>query len=103
MPVIRLCKALVAFSDGSFLFVELSKKVEPKENILFCSTILGLPEGVSADHPNIAASINRLSTAGTSLEILIPLTRINGISIIEEYIRKEIASDVEELWADNKK
>lgn len=76
--------------------------MESQDNVIFCSSILGLPDGVAEDKPNIAASINRLKSAGDSHEVMIPMARINGISIVEEYIRKEISSDVEELWADKK-
>ncbi|MEW5946504.1 MAG: hypothetical protein AB1742_09925 [bacterium] len=102
MPVPKLCKALVAFADGSFLFVELSKRIEPQDTVLFCSSVLGLPNGAAADKPTAAVSVFRLARAGESHEITVPMNRVNGVSILEEYIKKEISKDVEELWTEGK-
>lgn len=100
MPVTKLCKALVAFADGSFLFVELSRMIEPGDNSLFCAAITGLPDGTPTDKPTIATSIFRLAQAGEAQETIIPMNRINGVGIIEELIKKDIAKDVEALWAE---
>lgn len=103
MPVTKLTKALVAFADGSFLYVELSRVMEPNDTTLFCSAITGLPEGTPTDKPTIANSIFRLAQAGKTQEVVIPMSRVNGVSILEELIKKEIAKDVEALWSEPKK
>ncbi|MFH1539334.1 MAG: hypothetical protein ABIH66_10275, partial [bacterium] len=82
MPVTKLSKALVAFADGSFLFVELSKAIGPHDNALFCSSIIGLPDGTPADKPTIATSLYRLAKAGETQEFVIPMNRVNGVSIL---------------------
>ena len=43
-------------------------------------------------------SILRTAQAGAGVEVLIPLARINGINILEEFLAKQVASDIQELW-----
>jgi hypothetical protein len=95
---VKVALALVSFIDGSYLYVELSKKIEPADASLYCERIVGLPDGMPADKPTIAVAIQRMATAGESLEVIIPMSRINGINIQEEFLGKQVASDIEALW-----
>lgn len=103
MPVQKISKALIAFADSSFLFVELSRTILPADGSLFCASIVGLPNGTPMDKPTMATSIYRLAQAGQFTEIMLPMSRINGVSILEEYPKKGISKDIEMLWTDAKK
>jgi hypothetical protein len=94
----KVARALVSFLDGSFLYVELSKKVDRMDQILFCNKILGLPDGTPAEKPTIANTILRQSKAGGDEDHLIPMSRINCISILEEFLGKDVPSDMRDLW-----
>ncbi|HOO56528.1 MAG TPA: hypothetical protein PLN69_06880 [bacterium] len=94
----QAAKVLISFIDGSFLYAALSKRVETTDTYLICNKIIGTPEGTAADKPTIANAINRQSKVGTCQEMLIPLARINGISIQEEYIGKDVPTDMQQLW-----
>lgn len=94
----KVAKALISFVDGSFLYAELARKVERVDQVLYCNKILGLPDGTPADKPTIANAILRQSKAGAGLDHLIPMNRINCIGIIEEYLGKDVPSDMKDLW-----
>jgi hypothetical protein len=94
----KAAKVLISFIDGSYLYALLSKKLEPDDALLMCHSIIGLPEGSPADKPTIAASIVRQTKAGAPVEFVIPMSRINGISVIEEYLGKDVPSDMQDLW-----
>ena len=94
----KVAKALLSFIDGSFLYVELSKKVVPVDQILFCNKVIGVPEGTPADKPTIANSVVRQSKAGACVEMLIPISRVNSISLQEEFLGKDIPTDMQNLW-----
>lgn len=94
----KVARALVNFIDGSFLYVELSRKVDSADGMLCCERVVGLPEGSPMDKPTIAVNLMRLSQAGAPMEFFIPMARVNGISILEEFLAKQVASDIEELW-----
>lgn len=94
----KVARVLVNFIDGSFLYVELSKKMESTDTILSCERVVGLPEGSPMDKPTIAVNLMRLSQAGEPMEFIIPMARVNGVSILEEFLAKQVASDIQELW-----
>lgn len=94
----KIAKALVNFIDGSFLFVELGKKIDVNDTILNCSRLVGLPDGTPADKPTIATATFRAYKMTNGVEVHIPYSRINCIVIQEEYIGKDISSDIENLW-----
>lgn len=95
----KVARALVAFIDGSFLFVELSRKPEPMDQNMFCDSIVGLPNGTPADKATIATSLARLGSGGQAVEIVIPMSRVSGINIQEEHGDKSIKGDVQALWS----
>jgi len=94
----KVARALVSFIDGSFLYVDLAKKIEGPDQSLFCNKIIGVPEGTPADKPTIANAVLRQSKAGACLEMMIPMGRVNGVTIQEEFLGKDIPSDMQELW-----
>jgi hypothetical protein len=94
----KVARALVSFIDGSFLYADLAKKIEGPDQVLFCSKIIGVPEGTPADKPTIANAVVRQSKAGVCLEMMIPMVRINAVAIQEEFLGKDIPSDMQELW-----
>jgi len=94
----RVSKALINFIDGSFLYVELGKKIDTTDSILLCHKVIGLPEGTPADKPTMASSIVRVAKAGVCLEMAIPITRIGSVSVQEEYLGKDVPSDMREMW-----
>ena len=94
----KVARALISFIDGSYLYVELSRRVEAGDTMLMCEKIVGLPDGTPADKPTIALGIQRLAAASEGLEVLIPMARINGINTLEEFLGKQIPKDVEALW-----
>ncbi|MFA6450676.1 MAG: hypothetical protein WCX65_14475 [bacterium] len=94
----KVARALVSFIDGSFVYVDLAKKIEGKDQSLFCHKIIGVPEGTPADKPTIANAVVRQSKAGACLEMMIPMNRINAIAIQEEFLGKDIPTDMQDLW-----
>ena len=94
----KVARALINFIDGSYLYVELSKKIESADLVLCCERVVGLPEGSAMDKPTIAVNLQRLAQAGEAVEFFIPLARVNGINILEEFLAKQVASDIQELW-----
>lgn len=94
----KVARALVNFIDGSYLYVEMSKKLDSADGMLCCERVVGLPEGSPMDKPTIAVNLLRLSQAGEPVEFFIPMARVNGINVLEEFLAKQVASDIEELW-----
>ena len=94
----KVARGLVSFIDGSYLFVELAKKVEHTDTMLYCERIVGLPDGTPTDKPTIAVAMTYLASAGESIEVLIPISRINAISIQEEFLAKQVAKDIQDMW-----
>jgi hypothetical protein len=99
----KVARALVSFIDGSFLFVFLAKKIEGSDQVLFCNKVIGTPEGTPADKPTIANAVMRQAKAGECLEMMIPMVRINAVAIQEEFLGKDIPTDMQQLWADDGK
>jgi hypothetical protein len=95
---VKVARALISFIDGSYLFVEMAKKVAPTDAVLFLEKVVGLPEGAPADKPTIAVALQRMTASGPYIEVLIPMARVNGIQILEEFLGKQVASDIEALW-----
>lgn len=96
----KVARALVAFIDGSFLFVELSRMPEAGDQNMFCDSLIGLPNGTPADKPTVATTLMRLCAGNAKPEeIVIPMARISGINVQEEYTGKEIKSDVQAIWS----
>ncbi len=95
----KVAKVLISFIDGSFLYAEISKKIEGADQVLFCNKIIGVPEGTPTDKPTIANAILRQSMAGTCVELFIPMTRINAVSVQEEFLGKDIPADMQQLWS----
>lgn len=96
MPKVQ--QALVNFIDGSYLYVELAKKVDAGDTALMCFKIVGLPDGAPTDKPSIASSVVRTSSAGGCLEMVIPMSRVNCVSIQEEFLGKSVPSDMKSMW-----
>lgn len=96
MPKVQ--QALINFIDGSYLYVELSRKVDATDLALVCFKVVGLPDGAPTDKPSIASSVVRTATAGNCVEMVIPLSRINCISIQEEFLGKSVPSDMKNMW-----
>jgi len=94
----KVARALISFIDGSFLYVELAKKIDSGDQIVLCNKVIGVPEGTPADKPTIANALVRQSKAGVCLEMMIPVTRINAVSIQEEFLGKDIPTDMQNLW-----
>jgi hypothetical protein len=95
----KVARVLLSFIDGSYLYADLAKKIEGSDQVLFCSKVIGVPEGTPADKPTIANAIFRQATAGTCVEMMIPTNRVNAISIQEEFLGKDIPTDMQELWS----
>ena len=95
----KVARALISFIDGSFLYIDLAKKIEGHDQMLFCNKIIGVPEGTPADKPTIANAVVRQAKAGACVEMLIPMVRINAVSIQEEFLGKDIPSDMQQLWS----
>ena len=93
----KVARAIVSFIDGSYLFVELAQKVAATDTILVCERVVGLPQGVPADKPSIASSMMQLGSTDC-VELLIPLSRFNGINIQEEFLAKQVSKDIEDMW-----
>jgi hypothetical protein len=94
----RACRVLINFVDGSFMYAELSKKIESNDTMLICHKVLGLPEGTPADKPTIAGAVMRTAKAGECLEMAIPVARVGAVSVQEEYLGKDVPNDMKELW-----
>jgi hypothetical protein len=94
----KVARALISFIDGSFLYVDLGKKIDTRDQLIYCNKIIGVPEGTPADKPTIANAVVRQSKAGACLEMLIPFSRINSLSIQEEFLGKDIPADMQNLW-----
>ena len=95
----KVARALVNFIDGSYLYIELSKKIDSTDTMLCCERVVGLPEGAPQDKPTAAVGLLRTAQAGAGVEIFIPMARINGINILEEFLAKQVASDIQALWS----
>lgn len=94
----KVARALVSFIDGSYLYVELSRKIEFGDAMLMCERVVGLPDGTPADKPTIAVALANLARAGEGVEVVIPFARVNGVNVLEEFLGKQVASDIEALW-----
>jgi len=93
----KVARAIVSFIDGSYLFVELSRKVEATDTMIICERVVGLPQGTPADKPSIAVSMMQLGSA-ESVEVIIPMSRINGINVQEEFLAKQVSKDIADMW-----
>jgi hypothetical protein len=98
----KVARALVAFIDGSFLFVELARRPEAMDQNLICDSVVGLPNNTPADKPSIAVSLARLGSGNKPVEFVIPMARISGINVQDEYLDTEIKKDVVDMWTAGK-
>lgn len=94
----KVARALISFIDGSYLYVELSRKIDATDSLLMCERVVGVPDGTPMDKPTIAVALQNLARAGEGVEVVIPLSRVNGINVLEEFLAKQVASDIEALW-----
>lgn len=94
----RVSKVLINFIDGSYLYAELSRKIEGGDTILLCHKIIGLPEGAPTDKPTIAGAVVRTANSGECVEMAIPVARVASVSIQEANLGKDVPSDMQGMW-----
>ncbi len=94
----KVAKALINFIDGSYLYAELSKKPAGNDSMLLCFRVIGMPENSPKDKPSLALNVQRTASASKDSETMIPMSRIHCITILEEYLGKDVPNDMQELW-----
>lgn len=94
----KVAKALLNFIDGSYLYAELSKKPEGHDTTLICFKVIGMPENSPKDKPSMALTVQRTAAAAKHMETMIPMSRIHCITLLEEYLGKDVPNDMQDLW-----